>query len=1031
MKKKLATVMAATMAVSGSVVSVNAATTDEQLIGSNRTDTAVKISKNGWYSADTVILVNDAAIPDALTATPLAHAKNAPILLTGKGGLTKATADEIKRLGAKDVIMIGGDAVLPAKIENDLKALKVKADRVKGSTREETALAIAKRLDGIKDVSEIAVVNSTTGLADAVSVAAAAAEKGMPIILANPTKGLSAAEKFIKDEAIKSSFVIGGKTALPEKLVESLPAKQRIEGANRNDTNAKVIEKFYGDKELDNLYLAKDGRGGDTQLIDALAVGALAAKNGAPVLIASKSLNANQINVINTKKIDTITQVGGKGNEGAFSQLKEIEKAEVIKVKNEAELQEALKKANANDTIEIDKDAFIAKDLTLSTNNAIKIDVKGDLTGKVTVKTPNADIKNSGTIGTLVVSNGKNTTVTNTSAGKINKVEVSSSSSNVKVENNGKIEKVENNASGTSIENNGTISKPIEGTNKPSVEGNKPGETTKPEIGGGSSAPTYTTGATVDGTYYATVAEAVEKAPVDSTVKVYGTNKLSSQLVIKEKINLVGANSDALIESTEDYTIYKDEANKPKNNLITVQADGVKISNLSVRHNKKLGFGIHVYGVKDVNLSNVTATDCGKGGLLVNSSTVTADRLTTSGNGWYGVDVDERIENTTKAGKLPATFTLTNSDESISEPIQVYAENGTVNWDGSHTYNEMVENTKKGTIYSKRIEEKFTKGAVVKPANKNNTQLVGDYYEDVKKAIEVGSGKTVEIYGKNTLSSEITIPSNTTVEVKGTVTGTIKGTGSTSKLTVGDNGTYGELAKGTYVWINDSWVKEGTNIIENGGLTNDNGQLKASFIWSSSENIGTGVAIETENGLGYYKDGVYLRLQVKKGDQVVAFNEVFKSAKDESNGKHSVNSNECGVLLKTKKIKGNQNIEEKYNDLDGSIREKADWTDAGGYDKKDYKGTDLDNNKDNKYIFYGVRQGKGLINKEDVNLYKSRTVGFKEGDVREIELVLNPLAELAKGEYTVTIQLMKQVDSSPTTITDTTIGNPITYSFTK
>ena len=451
MKKKLATVMAATMAVSGSVVSVSAATTEEQLVGSNRTDTAVKISKDGWTKAETVILVNDAAIPDALTATPLAHAKNAPILLTGKGGLTKATANEIKRLGAKDVIMIGGDAVLTSKVEEGLKALKLKVDRIKGSTREETALAIAKRLDGIKDVSEIAVVNSTTGLADAVSVAAAAAEKGMPIILANPTKGLSAAEKFIKDEAIKSSFVIGGKTALPEKLVESLPAKQRIEGANRNDTNARVIEKFYGDKELDNLYLAKDGRGGDTQLIDALAVGALAAKNGAPVLIASKSLNANQINVINTKKIDTITQVGGKGNEGAFSQLKEIEKAEVIKVKNEAELQEALKKANANDVIEIDANATISKDVTLSTNNAIEINVKGDLTGKVTVKTPNADIKNSGTIGTLVVENGKNTTVTNTSAGKIDKVEVSSSSENVKVENNGTITEVKNDGEGTKV----------------------------------------------------------------------------------------------------------------------------------------------------------------------------------------------------------------------------------------------------------------------------------------------------------------------------------------------------------------------------------------------------------------------------------------------------------------------------------------------------------------------------------------------------------------------------------------------------
>ena len=1002
MKKKLATVMAATMAVSGSVVSVNAATTDEQLIGSNRTDTAVKISKEGWYSADTVILVNDAAIPDALTATPLAHAKNAPILLTGKGGLTKATADEIKRLGAKDVIMIGGDTVLPKKIENDLKAINVKADRVKGATREETALAIAKRLDGIKDVSEIAVVNSTTGLADAVSVAAAAAEKGMPIILANPTKGLSAAEKFIKDEAIKSSFVIGGKTALPEKLVESLPAKQRIEGANRNDTNARVIEKFYGDKELDNLYLAKDGRGGDTQLIDALAVGALAAKNGAPVLIASKSLNANQINVINTKKISIITQVGGKGNEGAFSQLKEIEKAEVIKVKNEAELQEALKKANANDTIEIDKDAFIAKDLTLSTNNAIKIDVKGDLTGKVTVKTPNADIKNSGTIGTLVVENGKNTTVTNTSAGKINKVEVSSSSSNVKVENNGKIEKVENNASGTSIENNGTISKPIEGTNKPSVEGNKPGETTKPEIGGGSSAPTYTTGATVDGTYYATVAE----APVNSTVKVYGTNKLSSQLVINKKINLVGANSDALIESTEDYTIYKDEANKPKNNLITVEKDGVEISNLSVRHNGKLGFGIHVYGVNGVKLTNVKATNCGKGGLLVNSSTVTADRLTTSGNAWYGVDVDERIENPTKSGKLPATFTLTNSDESISEPIQVYAENGTVNWDGSHTYDEMVENTKKGTIYSKRTEEIFTEGALVDGKN---------YYKNISKAVDKATSK-VELYGENK-NVNITAKANMTIEIKGTIAGTINGKDSTSKLIIDKDRSYGNLTEGVYIWDNSSWTEIKDGITKCDKLVNNNGKLSASFIWSSSKDIGSS-EIDQENGLTYYKDGTYLRLQVKKENEVLPFDKVFKSATDDEKGKHDANSDECGVLLKTKTLRGTKVKEDKYNDLDGSDREKADWQGVEKYINKEnvnVYGTKFDGRKEGKYIYYGVRQ----------NLSKGiRTVGFKAGDVREIELVLNPLLDNENnGEYTVTVELIQQGKES------TSLGT-IDYTFT-
>lgn len=318
-------------------------------------------------------IVNDSAIPDALTATPLAFAKNAPILLTGKDGLNKATAEEIKRLDAKDVIMIGGDAVLSSNVEKDLKALNVKVDRIKGATREETALAIAKRLDGIKDVSEIAVVNGTNGLADAVSVAAAAAERNMPILLANPKKGLAISEKFIKDENINISYIIGGKTVLPDKLVSKLSGKQRIEGLDRKDTNAKVIEKFYTGKELDNVYLAKDGMGDSGQLIDALAVGALAAKNGAPVLIASKKLSEKQIDVINTKRIDTITQVGGNGNEKAFSELKEIEKEVVIKVKSELELQEALDKANANDIIE---GIYVTDEETLS--KAIENAKKGE-----------------------------------------------------------------------------------------------------------------------------------------------------------------------------------------------------------------------------------------------------------------------------------------------------------------------------------------------------------------------------------------------------------------------------------------------------------------------------------------------------------------------------------------------------------------------------------------------------------------------------------------------------------------------------
>ena len=534
--KHISTAMAITM-VAGSVVisPVSAATTsNESLIGKNRIETAIKISKDGWKSAETVILVNDSAIPDALTATPLAHAKNAPILLTGKDGLKKETSDEIKRLGSKNVIMIGGDAVLPASIEKSLKEMNIKTDRVKGATREETALEIAKRLDGIKDVSEITVVNGTTGLADAVSIAAASAEKGMPILLANPKSGLSVAEKFIKDESIKSSFIIGGNKAVADSIVANLPGKQRIEGSNRNDTNAKVIEKFYADRNLDNLYLAKDGMSDSGQLIDALAVGALAAKNGAPVLIASKKLSETQKKVINTKRVDTITQVGGNGNEKAFGELKDIEKETVYKVKNEAELKEALKKADANDIIELEASATISNDVSIKTDNAVDVVIKGDCTGIVTVETPNANIENSGNIGTLVVENGKNTTVTNTSSGKIDKVEVDSSSENVKVENNGKIDKIENNASGTNIENNGTISKPITGTTTPNVEGNKPG--------GGSSSGGSSSGGTVK-----------PEVSVES-VKITGVKpiKVGSSIKLNAEVSPSNATSKVVSWSSSD-----------------------------------------------------------------------------------------------------------------------------------------------------------------------------------------------------------------------------------------------------------------------------------------------------------------------------------------------------------------------------------------------------------------------------------------------------------------------------------------------
>ncbi len=47
------------------------------------------------------MLINDSSISDALSATPFAKSKDAPILLTKNNNLNKLTEKEINRLEAK------------------------------------------------------------------------------------------------------------------------------------------------------------------------------------------------------------------------------------------------------------------------------------------------------------------------------------------------------------------------------------------------------------------------------------------------------------------------------------------------------------------------------------------------------------------------------------------------------------------------------------------------------------------------------------------------------------------------------------------------------------------------------------------------------------------------------------------------------------------------------------------------------------------------------------------------------------------
>lgn len=327
----LASTMATTFAIDASAAEPKATVNSSTVLaGTDRYQTAIKISENGWSSSTNAVLINgETGLVDALTATPYASLKNAPILITHKDNLTPATLTRLKAMNVKNVDIVGGVNSVSENVVNQLKANGMTVNRLAGNSRYETGLEVAKAMDKISDVSKIAVVNGEKGLPDAVSVAAPAADNKMPIILAHPTKGLDTATKtFINGESISKSYVIGSTGSLSDSIANTLPGtKTRLGGSDRHDTNAKVIKEFYTQKSLDNIYVAKSGHvKSETELVDALAAGVLAAKNDDPVLLVGKTLGSTQETLLKEKSFTKITQVGGSIPDASINAIKDTQK---------------------------------------------------------------------------------------------------------------------------------------------------------------------------------------------------------------------------------------------------------------------------------------------------------------------------------------------------------------------------------------------------------------------------------------------------------------------------------------------------------------------------------------------------------------------------------------------------------------------------------------------------------------------------------------------------------------------------------
>ncbi|HUH08860.1 MAG TPA: cell wall-binding repeat-containing protein [Egibacteraceae bacterium] len=232
--------------------SVEPTTIVERIAGPDRISTAAAVSRSSYERADTVVLARADDYADALAGATLARALDAPILLSSSTHISAATRQELLRLGAGSLVLLGGRAALGRGVEEDARTLGLSLRRIGGPTRFHTAALVADALAvtaGSPDCGYLAQgadASPSRGWPDALAVGALAAAQARPLLLTVnsevPAPTINAIEKL----GLDCLMVVGGTASISDDALDQLRSDgvtlQRIAGETRFDTAAKVAD---------------------------------------------------------------------------------------------------------------------------------------------------------------------------------------------------------------------------------------------------------------------------------------------------------------------------------------------------------------------------------------------------------------------------------------------------------------------------------------------------------------------------------------------------------------------------------------------------------------------------------------------------------------------------------------------------------------------------------------------------------------------------------------------------------------------
>ena len=277
--------------------------------GENRAKTAVNVQRHYFANTNKVILVNDNAYPDAISATNVSMGKY-PLLYTGKNSLSVETKSALDKMFLDEIYLMGGVNTISKNVENKLKKNfpHAKITRIMGNNRYDTSAESAKARANTTNL----IFAAGTNYADALYATSLAAHQNAPILLVS-NEGLSqSTRKFIQSIGnIDNVTIVGGEISVNQSVknqIENLTKKRvtRLAGVDRYESSVEVAKRV-------NANPAEVITTSGEVFADALVSSTVAQKIKAPILLVKKDVLPLKVReyMKDTNSIYKLTTIGG------------------------------------------------------------------------------------------------------------------------------------------------------------------------------------------------------------------------------------------------------------------------------------------------------------------------------------------------------------------------------------------------------------------------------------------------------------------------------------------------------------------------------------------------------------------------------------------------------------------------------------------------------------------------------------------------------------------------------------------------